>query len=176
MVAIPGVSSAAAAVSVAGDTVGEGFRFVGFLPAKGNERAVALDAMLARTEAQVVFEAPHRIESLVKSLAERCPDRSVTLCRELTKQFETIVTRPAGELSGWLAEDPNRLRGEFVLVLHGLAPAAASLDEARHDAVLQALMAELPLKQAVSLAATLCHAPRNALYARALELKGEPSD
>ncbi len=173
VVAIPGASSAITAVSVAGDTVGRGFRFVGFLPPKGNERALALKALAAADDTQVLFEAPHRIELLVQGLAEVCGERAVTLCRELTKQFETVATLPAAALPGWLAADANRVRGEFVLVLHAVAPAASADALARHDAVLQTLLAKLPLKQAVSLAASLTGAPRNALYARALDLKDE---
>lgn len=167
---LPGASSALAALSVAGDAQGAGFVFTGFLPPKGAERQQALEAVAARTGTQVVFEAPHRIESLLGGLAAQCPQRSITLCRELTKQFETVVTKPAGELPAWLAEDANRGRGEFVLVLHAVAAVAQAPD---HDKTLQALMADLPLKQAVALAASLTGAPRNALYARALELKAQ---
>lgn len=175
VVAVPGASSAITAVSVAGDTVGSGFRFIGFLPPKGNERALALKAMAAAEETQVLFEAPHRIESLAQGLAETCGDRAVTLCRELTKQFETVATMPASTLPAWLAADGNRSRGEFVLVVHALAHTAPADALARHDAVLQTLLAELPLKQAVSLAASLTGAARNALYTRALALKHEPA-
>ena len=173
VVAIPGASSAVTAVSVAGDTIGSGFRFIGFLPPKGNERSLALKALATADETQVLFEAPHRIESLAQGLAEACSDRAVTLCRELTKQFETVATLPASALPAWLAADANRLRGEFVLVVHAVASTASADTWARHDAVLQTLLTELPLKQAVSLAASLTGAPRNALYARALELKGD---
>ncbi len=171
VVAVPGVSSAITAVSVAGDTVGAGFRFIGFLPAKGGERTLALQSLAASLDTQVLFEAPHRIESLLRSLGECCGTRAVTVCRELTKQFESVVTRPATELAGWAAEDANRLRGEFVLVVHAMAPSTSADESAQHDSVLRTLLGELPLKQAVSLAATLTGAPRNALYARALELK-----
>ncbi len=174
VVAVPGVSSAVAALSVAGDTVGAGFRFIGFLPSKGSERAAALKVLAAATDTQVLFEAPHRIESLAHGLADGCGARAVTLCRELTKQFECVVTQPAAELPAWLAADANRLRGEFVLVLHAVVAVESADAMARHDAALQTLLAELPLKQAVSLAATLTGAPRNALYARALELKNQP--
>ena len=171
VVAVPGVSSAITAVSVAGDTVGSGFRFIGFLPAKGGERTLALQSLAASLDTQVLFEAPHRIESLLRSLGECCGTRAVTVCRELTKQFESVVTRPAAELAAWAAEDANRLRGEFVLVVHAIAPSTSADESAQHDRVLRTLLGELPLKQAVSLAATLTGAPRNALYARALELK-----
>ncbi|MCW5664936.1 MAG: 16S rRNA (cytidine(1402)-2'-O)-methyltransferase [Piscinibacter sp.] len=167
---IPGASSALAAVSVAGDLRGQGFRFVGFLPARSGERTQALQALAASRETGVVFEAPHRIEALATALAAACGDRLLTLCRELTKQFETVVTLPARELPAWLAADANRLRGEFVLVLHALAEETAGAAGA-HDRTLATLLAELPLKQAVALAASLTGAPRNALYERALALK-----
>jgi 16S rRNA (cytidine1402-2'-O)-methyltransferase len=170
---LPGASSALAALCVAGDVASQGFVFVGFLPAKGGERAQALAAVAQRAETQVLFEAPHRIEALARGLGDACPARRVTLCRELTKQFETVVTREARALAGWLAEDPNHARGEFVLVLHAAPAEAHAGDDAAHDRTLQVLMAELPLKQAVALAAELTGAPRNTLYARALALKDE---
>jgi 16S rRNA (cytidine1402-2'-O)-methyltransferase len=173
---LPGASSALAALSVAGDAVGAGFMFTGFLPTRGAERAQALKALAACNGTQVLFEAPHRIESLLQGLAEACGERPVTLCRELTKQFETVLTSPASALPAWLAGDANRLRGEFVLVVHALKPAVSDEGVAAHDATLRTLLAELPLKQAVALTAELTGAPRNALYARALALKADADD
>jgi 16S rRNA (cytidine1402-2'-O)-methyltransferase len=175
-VPIPGASSAVAALSVAGDARAGGFRFAGFLPTRATERAAALKMLAGAPETQVLFEAPHRIEALARELAPACPDRTVTLCRELTKQFETVVAMPASQLPTWLGADGNRQRGEFVLVLHALAADASPDDAGRHDTVLRALLAALPLKQAVALACELTGAPRNALYARALALKDGATD
>jgi 16S rRNA (cytidine1402-2'-O)-methyltransferase len=172
---IPGASSALAALSVAGDTRSSGFEFIGFLPARGAERAAALRRMGQGTTAQVLFEAPHRIESLAGELAALAPQRTLTLCRELTKQFETVATLPAEQLPAWLAAKVNRLRGEFVVVLHAPPPfesAGDGLPAAALD-MLAVLMRELPLKQAVSLAAELSGAPRNALYQAALQRKAD---
>jgi len=169
---VPGASSAAAAVSVAGDTLGHGFTFAGFLPAKGQERQAALAAALATGTTQVLFEAPHRIEALADALAAAAPQRRVTLCRELTKQFETVVTMAAGALPAWLAADANRRRGEFVLVVHAAPREAAVGLPAEAERTLDLLLAELPLKQAVALAAAISGAPRNALYDAALARRG----
>ena len=172
---IPGASSAVAALSAAGDVLAHGFTFIGFLPGKGQDRRSALQAAAAAPGCQVLFEAPHRIEALLAGLCEAAPGRRITLCRELTKQFETIVTLAAAEAPGWLAADANRSRGEFVLVLHALpASALVTADDAlpaEAERVLGPLLRELPLKQAVALAAELSGAPRNALYQRALLLK-----
>jgi 16S rRNA (cytidine1402-2'-O)-methyltransferase len=94
--------------------------------------------------------------------------------------FETVCTMPASQLPPWLEADTNRLRGEFVIVLHALPPPApggpedALGAEAQHT--LQVLLRELPLKQAVALAAELSGAPRNALYEAALAWKAGQAD
>jgi 16S rRNA (cytidine1402-2'-O)-methyltransferase len=132
---------------------------------------------VARSAAtQIVFEAPHRIEALAGELAARCPARTATICRELTKQFEQVATMPARELPRWLGAEANRSRGEFVIVLHALPVPGVHAEGADHDALLAPLLAALPLKQAVALAAEIGGAPRNLLYARALELKGRSSE
>ena len=124
VVPIPGASSALAAISVAGDASEGGFVFHGFLPAKGAERGHALQALAADSRTQVLFEAPHRIQSPAGRFGRgRVPERRLTLGRELTKQFESVVTMPAGQAPAWLEADANHQRGEFVLVLHA-APAA----------------------------------------------------
>jgi 16S rRNA (cytidine1402-2'-O)-methyltransferase len=175
VVPLPGPSSALAALSAAGDALAAAFCFVGFLPTRTGERREALTATLADPRSQVLFEAPHRIAELLAALAAQAPLRRVTLCRELTKQFETIVTRTASELPAWLAEDSHRLRGEFVLVLHAL-PAAVADASALPEATLhtlRVLLRELPLKQAVALAAEITGAARNALYQRALDERAD---
>jgi len=174
VVPVPGASSALAALSVAGDARSAGFGFVGFLPPRGTVRHAALQACLAAPQAQVLFEAPHRIAALAGELAHAAPQRTLTLCRELTKQFETVATLPAAQLPAWLLGDPNRQRGEFVLVLHAPPPAEAedAALPAAAEIMLDVLMRELPLKQAVALATELSGAPRNALYQAALRMKG----
>lgn len=170
VVPVPGPSSAAAAVSVAGDDAGQGFRFVGFLPPRPRELEQAVAALCQDHSTLVLFEAPHRIDALARLLATHLPARRVTVCRELTKQFEEVVTLTAQALPDWLAADPHRHKGEFVLVLHAHAETAED-PLARAEPALRALVAALPLKQAVALAAQLTGAPRNALYERALQIK-----
>jgi len=176
VVPIPGASSVVAALSVSGDADGSDFTFSGFLPARGKERELALGRLATDALRTVLFEAPHRIAALAEGLATRCPERRVTVCRELTKQFETIATLRAKELPDWLAADATRLRGEFVIVLHAVAPSPPTTDpvsalDATSDGTLRKLLEMLPLKQAVAVAAELSAAPRNLLYARALQLK-----
>ena len=166
---LPGASSVTTALSAAGISGDSGFVFAGFLPSKAGERDQAVDALLHEVKAVVIMEAPHRIEALAQAFTP-LGDRLVTICRELTKQFEEIATTPANQFAGWLAAGAQRTRGEFVLVLHPM-PKAAPKDDGQR--VLQLLLAELPLKTAVKLAAEITGAPRNDLYDAALKLKND---
>jgi 16S rRNA (cytidine1402-2'-O)-methyltransferase len=168
---LPGASSAAAALSVAGDAQGRGFRFIGFLPSRATERASACAAVAADPGTQVIFEAPHRIVALGQALAGACAERQLTVCRELTKQFETVQTMPANALPQWLSADANRTRGEFVLVVHARPVESQDASHDASDRTLATLLTQLPVKQAVALAAELTGAPRNGLYERALAMK-----
>jgi 16S rRNA (cytidine1402-2'-O)-methyltransferase len=167
VVPLPGASSVTTLLSVAGITQSDHFSFMGFLPTKAMERDTAVLLLQTMPSSIVFLEAPHRIEAVAKALGV-LGDRCITIGRELTKQFEEIATFSADKFTEWLQQDSNRLRGEFVLVLHPLATAAEDEDAPR---VLKLLLAELPLKTAVKLASDITGAPRNALYEAALRLK-----
>ena len=164
---LPGASSVTTALSASGMTGDGGFVFAGFLSSKATERQLAVQQLAQESRAVVLLEAPHRIEALALALAALGP-RRVTLGRELTKQFEQIETLSAQDLSAWLAEKPERLRGEFVLVLHN-APVEDATGEGLR--ILQLLLPELPLKTAVKLAAEISGESKNTLYDLALALK-----
>ena len=134
VVPLPGPSSALAALAVGRRRGGPGgFAFVGFLPARGAERERRSSRAGARraTQSAVRGAAPDRIAAA--ALARRARNAVPTLCRELTKQFETIATMAAHALPAWLGADANRSRGEFVLVLHATRRAAGREADA-HDA------------------------------------------
>ena len=164
---LPGASSVTTALSASGMTGDSGFVFAGFLPSKATERQLAVQQLAQESRAVVLLEAPHRIEALAQALAVLGP-RHVTLGRELTKQFEQIETLPARDMSAWLAGKPERLRGEFVLVVHD-EPVDDTTGEGLR--VLQLLLPELPLKTAVKLAAEISGESKNTLYELALTLK-----
>ena len=165
---LPGASSITTLMSASGCTGDDGFVFIGFLPSKAMERQHRVQTMATDARAQVFLEAPHRIEAVAKDL-QALGDRSLTVGRELTKQFEEIATMPAHAFSEWLSASSQRSKGEFALVLHALAQQVDRMAEA--ERVLDMLLVELPVKTAVKLAADISGAPRNALYALALEKK-----
>ncbi len=173
VVPMPGASSVTTVLSAAGVTADSpaqgGFVFAGFLPSKATERSQAIQDLAGELRAVVLLEAPHRIEALASAMAV-LGERPLTIGRELTKQFEEIATFPASSFPAWLAADANHLRGEFALVLH---PAALTTGSEPDTRVLKLLLAELPLKTAVKLAADITGEPRNALYKLALALKAD---
>ena len=168
VIPVPGPSALTAALSASGLEVA-GVVFAGFLPARGAERRERLAALAAGPWAIALFEAPHRIAQTLGDLHAALGERDVVIARELTKRFETIARVPLREARAWVEADDDRRRGEFVLVVEGRAVERSGGIDAR--AALEALMAELPLKQAVALAATLTGARRNELYALALTLR-----
>lgn len=172
VIPIPGPSAAVTALSAAG-LADARWLFVGFLPAKAGERRRELEALKAVDAALVFYEAPHRIVDMVADLAATLePARPLVIARELTKTFEQIHACPLADGPAWLAEDPNHQRGEFVVIV-GAAPAAVEegLPAEAERALVLLLDEGLPVKQAAKLAAALTGSAKNALYARALELK-----
>ena len=105
----------------------------------------------------------------VADMATVFGERTLVIARELTKLFETIHSLPLPEALDWLKADPNRQRGEFVLMLSG---ATAGSDSGEGERVLKLLLADgLPTKQAAKLAASITGGAKNALYDLALTLK-----
>ena len=174
VVPIPGVSAVTTALSVAGLESGQ-WLFHGFLPPKPGARRAELQALAALPAALVFYEAPHRIEETVADMAAVLDSRRlVTLARELTKKFESVVTLPLGEASAWLASDPNNVRGEFVVVVH--PPQTEVAVDAEAMRVLDILQGALPPTLAAKLAAQITGRSKAELYRMSLALKPQESE
>ncbi len=129
VIPIPGPSAVTTLLSAAGLTEGR-FRFEGFLPTRTGQRRSRLLELAASDVALIVFEAPHRIEDLARDLAATLePGRRIVVGRELTKRFEQIASLEVEAFEGWLAADPDRRRGEFVIAIEvGAAPTGVASD------------------------------------------------
>jgi 16S rRNA (cytidine1402-2'-O)-methyltransferase len=169
VVPIPGPNAAAAALSASG-LVDPHFLFYGFLPSKPSERRKEIEALAACPYMLVFYEAPHRVLEAVADLSTLRGPRRIVIAREITKLFETILACDLSEAAEWLAANPDRVRGEFVLIVEGARrDEDALMTHAKRT--LEILLEELPVKQAAALAARLTGARKNELYALALELK-----
>jgi 16S rRNA (cytidine1402-2'-O)-methyltransferase len=172
---LPGPSAAVAALSASG-LVNDRFHFVGFLPTRSKQRETALAGLRGIPATLVFYEAPHRIVESVEALAAAFePTRKIVLARELTKLFEEMHRCALSEASAWLAQDPNRQKGEYVILVEG-ASVAVDENDAESERVLGILLAELPVKQAATLAAQITGQKKNALYERALRIKEQQQE
>ena len=171
VVPVPGASAAVTALSASG-LVNDQFYFVGFLPAKTKQRETALQKLLTVGATLVLYEAPHRILECVEALvAVFQPERQVVFARELTKLFEEIHRCPLSEALAWVKADAHREKGEFVVLVEG-APEEGDAEEAQAERILNILLAECSVKQAANLTAQITGRKKNALYDRALQIKG----
>ncbi len=161
---LPGPSAVETAL-VASGLAAERYQFLGFLP-RGERALSALWAELASAPFPLVtFESPQRLPGTLRSLATVQPERSVAVCRELTKRFEEIVRGRAADVAAHFAEPP---KGEITLVL---GPAEHTteipLDETL-SAVADLVAAGTPRRLAVDVVARLTGVARNELYRRTL--------
>ena len=174
VIPIPGASAVTCALSVAGLPTAR-FCFEGFLPARTSARRRHLQALSVEPRTLIFYESPRRIKQALADLAaEFGHDRCAAVARELTKIHESVLTGTLAELHGWLAEHEEQCRGEFVIVVAGAAPDHEENDTASVSSkdLLRLLIEELPVKQAVSLAARITGGKRNALYQQAIALSG----
>ena len=170
VVPIPGASAVTTALSAAGLESGQ-WLFHGFLPPKTGARRAQLQSLATLPCALVFYEAPHRIEETLADMAAVLDgSRAVTLARELTKKFESIVTLPLHDAPAWLAADPNHVRGKFVVIVHPPAAAAAMVDSEAMR-VLDVLLGALPPTLAAKLASQISGRSKAELYKMTLARK-----
>jgi 16S rRNA (cytidine1402-2'-O)-methyltransferase len=163
---VPGPSAAAAAFSAAG-FMADRFFFAGFLPAPRTARVKAL-AALELDCPLILYEAPHRVLETLQDLAARFgSEREIAIARELTKKFEEVARMRLGEAEAWLAAAPQRMQGEFVLVVAPGKPKPPQQADA--ERILDALLEVMAPSEAARIAARITGVARRLLYQKALE-------
>lgn len=170
VVTVPGPSSITAALSISGLPT-DRFTFEGFLPSRHTARVKCLSALKSEPRTLVFFESSHRIRESLEDLAEVFgEERAVALCREMTKQFETVLRGSLREVGQQVNSDQNQRKGEFVLVIAGCQPDSdLGLDGALELA--RTLQEYLSASQAARVAARVHGVSRRELYAE-LEQSG----
>lgn len=165
VVSLPGACAAITALCASG-IASDRFCFEGFLPAKSKARKDKLKNIAEEDRTLIFYESTHRIldtlEDMQSVLGE---ERYIVLAREMTKTWETITGNTIKNLREWLLEDPNRTKGEMVLIVEG-KPKSDNNDEISPQAVkaLELIAEELPLKKAAAIVAELYGYKKNALY------------
>ncbi len=165
VVPIPGASALITALSASGLAT-DRFIFEGFLSAKSTARRKRLETLSNETRTLVFYEAPHRILETLQDMSNIFGEtREAVLARELTKTFETIRRASLIDLFHFVNADTDQSRGEIVLLVAG-ATQTEVVEEISEEVIqiLKILAAELPPKQAASLAAKITGISKRALY------------
>ena len=174
VVAIPGPSAVIAALSICGIAT-DRFAFEGFLPSRAKARIERIRALADEPRTWVCYESPHRITASVAELGQVLGDtRVIAVAKELTKLNEQVYRGTAEAALAWLGADPQRLRGEFVVVVSG-APTVPTVSHHDTDTLLRAALDELPPARAARMLAKVTGVARKVLYQRALELNDAAS-
>ena len=165
---IPGCCALISALAVSGLPTGR-FVFEGFLPVNRGERRERLQALLGEERTILFYEAPHKLRGTLEDLYAVFGDRSLALCRELTKLHEETRRTTLAQAAAYYQE--NEPRGEYVLVVAGAAPVetgAVTLEEGV-ALVLERRARGERMKDAVRQVAADTGLARNALYDAALQ-------
>ena len=165
VVPLPGACAAITALCASG-IASDRFCFEGFLPAKSKARRDKLENIAEEDRTLIFYESTHRILDTLEDMQSVLgDDRYIVLAREITKTWETITGNTIKNLREWLLEDPNRTKGEMVLIVEG-KPKSDNNDEISPQAVkaLELIAEELPLKKAAAIVAELYGYKKNALY------------
>lgn len=113
---VPGACACVTALSMSGRPARR-FCFEAFLPVDKKERKEILEELKKETRTIILYEAPHRLKKTLTELLEALGDRRMSVCRELTKRYETVLdTTLAGACARYEEQEP---RGEYVLVIDG---------------------------------------------------------
>ena len=164
---IPGACAAITGLTLSG-LPNDRFLFAGFLPVKEQARARALDE-LGEVDATLVFyETGPRLERSLNAMAQAWPEREIAVARELTKLHEECRTGTASELAAHYAAHPPK--GEIVLLVGPPVETASEIDP---DALLREALGEMSASKAAGKVAKATGVDRQALFARAVELKAE---
>ncbi len=114
---LPGCCACITALTLSGLSTRR-FCFEGFLPADKKEKKFIFEELQKETRTIILYEAPHHLKRTLVELYELMGERRITLCRELTKRFETVFPTTLGEAINFYEE--NEPKGEYVLVIEGL--------------------------------------------------------
>lgn len=135
--------------------------FFGFLPHKGKERSSALQSALHNGFTTIIYEAPHRLEKLLKELAEEVPERRIFCAKELTKHYQQFFHGDAVSVRDQIMAE--QIKGEWVVVIEAGEARSSTLSEK------DVLELDLPKKAAAKLISKITGENTKACYQRLMD-------
>lgn len=151
------------------------FMFLGFFPVKEKELTEKVQSLENADYTAVFYETPRRIVDTMEIVGKILPEHDVTLCREMTKTFESFYRLKAKDAASFLKADPDRTKGEFVVAIGSLKQETSSVPASVVKSISE-LIKTSPVKQVANVLSELTGIKKNDLYNLALDLKNKASE
>ena len=166
---VPGCCAFVAAITASG-LPSDRFSFYGFLPRSSAKRVTELNTLNRNKETLIFYESVHRIQSSVDDMINVFGGtRHAVLCKEITKMHESFIGETLSDISHFLTENKEKIKGEFTIVIQGYSAGKVVTEDI--DEILRILMCDLSLKKAVEIAAKVTSVSKSKIYDQALKIK-----
>ena len=166
---IPGCTAVIAGLSASGISTDK-FTFLGFLPRTKIKRRKNLNQLVHKQETLIFFESVHRIESTIIDMKELFgTERKAVLCKEITKIHESFIGGNFLEITDYIKEHQDKLKGEFTIIIQGNRE--PTIDIQKIDKILDILQSEISSKQAIKICSIITGYTKSTIYKRLLERK-----
>tara|TARA_B100000029_G_scaffold503112_1_gene579506 strand:- start:115 stop:945 length:831 start_codon:yes stop_codon:yes gene_type:complete len=164
---IPGCTAVIASLSASGISTDK-FTFLGFLPRTQIKKRKELKKLINREETLIFFESVHRVESTIKEMQEIFgEDRKGVLCKEVTKIYESFIGNTLSEISAYLKDNQEKLKGEYTIILDGKRQ--SEIDFHKVDMILDLLEPEMTSKSAIKICSIITGYNKSVIYKHSLE-------
>ena len=166
---IPGCTAVIAGLSASGISTDK-FTFLGFLPRTKIKRRKNLSQLLHKQETLIFFESVHRIESTIIDMKELFgTERKAVLCKEITKIHESFIGNNFLDITDYIKEHQDKLKGEFTIIIEGNRE--KTIDLKKIDNILDILQSEISSKDAIKICSIITGYTKSIIYKRLLERK-----
>ena len=166
---IPGCTALIAGLSASGIS-SDKFTFLGFLPRTKTKRRKNLRQLVHKQETLIFFESVHRIGSTIADMKELFgQERNAVLCKEITKIYESFIGNNFMEITDYIKEHQDKLKGEFTIIVEGNRE--LSIDLQKIDKILDILQSQISSKDAIKICSIITGYKKSTIYKRLLERK-----
>ena len=166
---VPGCTALIAGLSASGIS-SDKFTFLGFLPRTKIKRRKNLRQLVHKQETLIFFESVHRIESTITDMKELFGiERKAVLCKEITKIYESFIGNNFMEITDYIKEHQDKLKGEFTIIVEGNRE--LSIDIQKIDKILDILQSQISSKDAIKICSIITGYKKSTIYKRLLERK-----
>ena len=166
---VPGCTALIAGLSASGIS-SDKFTFLGFLPRTKTKRRKNLRHLIHKQETLIFFESVHRIGSTIADMKDLFgQERKAVLCKEITKIYESFIGNNFMEITDYIKEHEDKLKGEFTIIVEGNRE--LSIDLQKIDKILDILQSQISSKDAIKICSIITGYKKSTIYKRLLERK-----